>query len=470
MEHLACFWVVAGDERGLGLVASRPGDRGCRRCGQLVVCGTQAGFLVVAGSRGKPRGGLFLHGFCTALAGLLHGWCVAFGGPGALWGGDCEGLCAGAGFGWSGGCCAGPGRGLRGLRTLVFSAPGGQGAVLYLSARIVRDLAAIRPDPAGLAVSVFGLSADRLGASVRMAARAAGLAGAEGYTGHSGQGGDGRGSRQGRRESAGAGPGRPLGKPGDACPLRPRRAGWAGGCCSLLHCRARMTGMTVERGSRRLTYLISATQSRSGATAVKRRPTRSGAAGASFAGVVVRYRFLARREIPSIPSSPISLATRLRPTRRSWSSASSAWIRGAPYVSSDPTNAVWDQRLQPCVLARAPRAPTFLPRVVARPSRRRARCTAGRQGAARPPLRPAGISSRPLALPGEENRCLAQDLLLLPKTRILTTQPAQLLTLLLVSPSAFCSSTSACCAQRRSDSAALPSSVATSRNVRPLTR
>ena len=122
-----------------------------------------------------------------------------------------------------------------------------------------------------------------------------------------------------------------------------------------------------------------------------------------------------------------------------------------------------DQRLQPCVLARAPRAPTFLPRVVAGPSRRRARCTAGRQGAARPPLRPAGISSRPLALPGEENRCLPQDLLLLPKTRILTTQPAQLLTLLAREPVALRSIDIRLLRPARGDSAALPSSVATSR-------
>ena len=112
MEHLACFWVVAGDERGLGLVASRAGGSwvpavrpACclRSPGGVSGCGREP--------PGSPAGACFRTGCCTALAGLLHGWCVAFGGPGALWGGDCEGLCAGAGFGWSGGCCAGPGRG-----------------------------------------------------------------------------------------------------------------------------------------------------------------------------------------------------------------------------------------------------------------------------------------------------------------------------------------------------------------------
>ena len=167
---------------------------------------------------------------------------------------------------------------------------------------------------------------------------------------------------------------------------------------------------------------------------MKRRPTRSGAAGASFAGVVVRYLF------PSATGDTFDteLAHQPRDTL-----TSNAQVVLVCELSLDSWSTVrlersdecrLDQRLQPCVLARAPRAPTFLPRVVAGPSRRRARCTAGRQGAARPPLRPAGISSRPLALPGEENRCLPQDLLLLPKTRILTTQPAQLLTLLAREP------------------------------------
>ena len=224
VEHLACFWVVAGDERrfGVGGVAGR-GIVGAGGAASLLFAELRRGFWLWPGAAGKPRGGLFLHGFCTALAGLLHGWCVAFGGPGALWGGDCEGLCAGAGFGWSGGCCAGPGRGAARPAHPCFLRSGvGRARFCICPPGLCGDLAAIRPDPAGLAVSVFGLSADRLGASVRMAARAAGLAGAEGYTGHSGQGGDGRGSRQGRRESAGAGAGRPLGKPGNACPLRAR--------------------------------------------------------------------------------------------------------------------------------------------------------------------------------------------------------------------------------------------------------
>ena len=63
----------------------------------------------------------------------------------------------------------------------------GQGAVLYLSAQTVRHLEAIRPDRADPAVSVFGLSADRLGARVREAAQAASLDNAKAFSGHSGR-------------------------------------------------------------------------------------------------------------------------------------------------------------------------------------------------------------------------------------------------------------------------------------------
>ncbi len=75
---------------------------------------------------------------------------------------------------------------------------------------------------------------------------------------------------------------------------------------------------------------MSATQSRSGPSAWKRRSTRSMALEAFGSGVVVITK---RRNVtPRNPAERISRATRLRPIRIPWSSASSAWIMGEPYA------------------------------------------------------------------------------------------------------------------------------------------
>src|SRR5439155_22615171 len=62
------------------------------------------------------------------------------------------------------------------------------------------------------------------------------------------------------------------------------------------------------------------------------------------------------------------------------------------------------------------------------------RCPAGRQDAVLSPPRSAGSSSRSIALPGEESRCLLQDLALLTQPRILAPKPAKLLALLARQP------------------------------------
>ena len=73
--------------------------------------------------------------------------------------------------------------------------------------------------------------------------------------------------------------------------------------------------------------MMSATQRRSGASASKRRSTRSGAGRASGSRRVVRGPL--RRLMPAKPACFIRRAIRLRLTNRPCS-ASSARIRGAP--------------------------------------------------------------------------------------------------------------------------------------------
>jgi len=75
-------------------------------------------------------------------------------------------------------------------------------------------------------------------------------------------------------------------------------------------------------------WVMSATQSWSGFSAVKSRSTKSGAGRASASRRVVA-RVPLRRLTPAKPAPRISLATRLRPTGRP-SARSSAWTRGAP--------------------------------------------------------------------------------------------------------------------------------------------
>ena len=75
-------------------------------------------------------------------------------------------------------------------------------------------------------------------------------------------------------------------------------------------------------------YVISATHSRLGRSAVKLRSTRSGAWRAPSRTVVM---VLLRRLTPTKPAFRISRATRLRPTRMP-ASARSICRRGAPYV------------------------------------------------------------------------------------------------------------------------------------------
>jgi hypothetical protein len=78
--------------------------------------------------------------------------------------------------------------------------------------------------------------------------------------------------------------------------------------------------------------LMSATHSRSGPRAVNWRSTRSGAGRAVSSRTVVGNGF--RRLTPRTPAFRMSRATRLQPTRR-LRAASSAWMRGAPYVPRD---------------------------------------------------------------------------------------------------------------------------------------
>lgn len=93
-------------------------------------------------------------------------------------------------------------------------------------------------------------------------------------------------------------------------------------------------------------------------------------------------------------------------------------MRGAPWVSRDSASG---RRIRCfsrlCTVNRA-REPAFLPRVAGPPWSRRARRTAERQGAARPLDRPAGISSRPVGLPGEEPAAL-RAISLLPRRHAL---------------------------------------------------
>jgi hypothetical protein len=72
---------------------------------------------------------------------------------------------------------------------------------------------------------------------------------------------------------------------------------------------------------------VSATQSTFGLATAKSRSTRSGAGLAPACRMVVRGRL--RRLTPCNPAACIRRATRFRPTRMP-SSASSAWMRGAP--------------------------------------------------------------------------------------------------------------------------------------------
>ena len=84
-------------------------------------------------------------------------------------------------------------------------------------------------------------------------------------------------------------------------------------------------------------YVISATHSRLGRSAVKLRSTRSGAWRAPSRTVVM---VLLRRLTPTKPAFRISRATRLRPTRMP-ASARSICRRGAPYVPFEATCAAW---------------------------------------------------------------------------------------------------------------------------------
>jgi hypothetical protein len=77
-------------------------------------------------------------------------------------------------------------------------------------------------------------------------------------------------------------------------------------------------------------YVMSAVQSRFGASAANARRTRSGAGAAAASRRVVRAA--RRRWQPATPAARISRATRLRPQRTPCSLTSSACTRGAPYV------------------------------------------------------------------------------------------------------------------------------------------
>jgi hypothetical protein len=118
---------------------------------------------------------------------------------------------------------------------------------------------------------------------------------------------------------------------------------------------------------------------------------------------------------PSIPSSRINLATRFIPTRTP-RPASSACIRGAPIGLPALLVGVHDQLLQLLVLdaSRAWRMLAPLVKPLARDPKHAAqpgaRCCVF--NAATPET-----SSRRIAPPGEECRCLAQNLLLLRSTR-----------------------------------------------------
>ncbi len=74
--------------------------------------------------------------------------------------------------------------------------------------------------------------------------------------------------------------------------------------------------------------LKSPIHSASGRSAVKLRPTRSGAAVALGSRRVVWCR--RRIRSPAMPARHIRRATRLRLTRMPWARRSSAWMRGAP--------------------------------------------------------------------------------------------------------------------------------------------
>ena len=93
---------------------------------------------------------------------------------------------------------------------------------------------------------------------------------------------------------------------------------------------------------------MSATHSRSGAGAANARWTRSSEAAAASSRRVVRPE--RRRQTPTSPAARISRATRLRPHRTPWPSASSAWTRGAPYVPRLPA---WIIRIVAVKLASA---------------------------------------------------------------------------------------------------------------------
>ena len=98
------------------------------------------------------------------------------------------------------------------------------------------------------------------------------------------------------------------------------------------HTRRLYTSSTTARNKNPVqvgTYLISATHSRSGPSALKSRSTRSGAGRASGLRSVVRTR--RRRLTPQRPSWRINRATRLRLTLIP-SASSSACTRGTPYV------------------------------------------------------------------------------------------------------------------------------------------
>jgi hypothetical protein len=171
---------------------------------------------------------------------------------------------------------------------------------------------------------------------------------------------------------------------------------------------------------------MSATHKRSEPAGRNSRRTRSAAEGASFAGTVVFKRFLPRRETPAIPRSRINRATRLAPD------PDPVLVGRARRGSAVHRRSAASRRRsrRSTASAHRPVAATRDRGTAMRSSRRsspRAPCTAGRQDAVLSPPRSAGTSSALIGLPGEGNRRLAQDLLLLTKQRHLTPQPAQLL-------------------------------------------
>jgi hypothetical protein len=107
---------------------------------------------------------------------------------------------------------------------------------------------------------------------------------------------------------------------------------------------------------------MSATQSRSGASALKSRRTRSGAVVAARCAGRGTGAARRRRWTPTRPASRMSRATRLRPTRQP-SARRAAWTRGDPYV---PRLATWTARIAASRAASAATLPVAGPRAQAR--------------------------------------------------------------------------------------------------------